>query len=40
MALQLLGIKIPTCSFDPVDLKKKTVCEAGWNKGFDSDEKK
>jgi hypothetical protein len=28
------------CSFDPVDLKKKAVCEAGWNKGFDADEKK
>jgi hypothetical protein len=31
------------CSFDPVDpvdLKKKAVCEAGWNKGFDDDEKK
>jgi hypothetical protein len=28
------------CSFDPVDLKKKAVCEVGWNKEFDADEKK
>ncbi|HYA81826.1 MAG TPA: hypothetical protein VEH06_00055 [Candidatus Bathyarchaeia archaeon] len=23
------------CSFDPADLKKKTICEAGWKKGYD-----
>ena len=28
------------CSFDPADLKKKAVCEAGWNKGYDVGKKR